>query len=85
MSGFHYVSATDWGFPYADCRDTVKGLYEAFGPDRLCWGSDYPVVRRAMTYQHAVEAFKACDFIPPADQERILGGALADLLAAAGA
>jgi hypothetical protein len=38
-----------------------------------------------MTYQHAVEAFKACDFIPPADQERILGGALADLLAAAGA
>jgi len=84
MSGFHYVSPTTWNFPYENCRDTVQGLYDAFGPERLCWGSDYPVVRTAMTYQHALEAFRACDFIPAADQERILGGALADLLAAAG-
>jgi L-fuconolactonase len=57
-------------------------LYEAFGPDRLCWGSDYPVVRKAMTYQQALEAFRRhCAFVPTEHKERILGGNLHRLLA----
>jgi predicted TIM-barrel fold metal-dependent hydrolase len=56
-------------------------LFDAYGPDRLCWGSDYPVVRFSMTYQHALEAFRThCDFIPAADREKILGASLARLL-----
>ncbi len=85
MSGFHYVSGTGWGYPYPDSRDVVRRLYEAYGPERLCWGSDYPVVRFSMTYQHALEAFRThCDFIPPADQALVLGGALQRLLDRAG-
>jgi len=85
LSGFHYVSRTAWDYPYPDTRDTVRRLYEAFGADRLCWGSDYPVVRAAMTYHHALEAFRThCDFVPAVDQEKILGGSLERLLAAAG-
>ena len=81
MSGWHYVSSTPWAFPYPDVEPVVRALYESFGPERLHWGSDYPVVRRAMTYQHALEAFRThCDFVPAADQARILGDSLYDLL-----
>lgn len=82
VSGFHYAAKTAWEYPYADCQWIVRGLYEHFGPERLCWGSDYPVVRRAMTYRQALEAFRThCDFIPEAHQRLILGENLQRLLA----
>ncbi|MBI2190512.1 MAG: amidohydrolase [Planctomycetes bacterium] len=82
MSGFHYVSQVSWDYPYSDCGWIVRALYEHFGPTRLCWGSDYPVVRAYMTYQHALEAFQThCPFIPEKDKAEILGGALHRLLA----
>jgi L-fuconolactonase len=85
LSGFHYASRVSWDYPYADTRDIVRSLYDSFGPERLCWGSDYPVVRFNMTYQHAVEAFRThSDFIPEADQKAILGVSLPRLLASAG-
>ena len=85
MSGFAYVSQVSWDYPYSDTGWIVRSLYEHFGPGRLCWGSDYPVVRRFMTYQHALEAFRThCTFIPEADKAQILGGTLEGLLAKAG-
>ena len=85
LSGFHYVSTVAYGYPFADCRPIVRQLYEAFGPDRLCWGSDYPVVRKALTYQQALEAFRShCDFIPEQHKARILGENLHRLFAERG-
>ena len=82
LSGFHYVSQVSWDYPYSDSLHVVRRLYEHFGPERLCWGSDYPVVRFNMTYQHALEAFRThCPFVPPAHQELILGGNLERMLA----
>ncbi|HVC34454.1 MAG TPA: amidohydrolase family protein [Chloroflexota bacterium] len=81
LSGFHYVAPVGWEYPFAACERIVRGLYEHFGPNRLCWGSDYPVVRRAMTYQHALEAFRThCTFIPEDHRARILGENLHRLL-----
>jgi predicted TIM-barrel fold metal-dependent hydrolase len=81
LSGFHYVSHVSWEYPYSDTLWIVRKLYEYYGPERLCWGSDYPVVRTHMTYRHALEAFRThCAFIPEADQARILGGNLQRLL-----
>ena len=86
LSGFHYVSQTSWDYPYPDTEPVVRQLYEHFGPERLCWGSDYPVVRFNMTYQHALEAFRThCTFVPPEHKELILGGNLERILAGAGA
>ena len=60
----------------------VRAEYEHFGPYRMCWGSDYPVVRFFMTYRQALEAFRThCTFVPEADKAWILGGTLAGLLA----
>ncbi len=84
VSGFYYGTAGEaWDFPFRDMLDTVRALYETFGARRLCWGSDYPVVRRAMTYRQALECFRTyCDFVPAADQAWVLGGTAARLLAA---
>jgi L-fuconolactonase len=86
LSGFHYLAAPNgWEYPFTNCREVARALYEHFGPDRLCWGSDYPVLRRFLTYQQALEAVRThCDFIPLADQAKILGDNLAGLLAGAG-
>jgi predicted TIM-barrel fold metal-dependent hydrolase len=82
LSGWHYVSKVRWGFPYADVEPTVRALYQAFGPERLHWGSDYPVCQlRAMTYQHTIEAFRTyAPFVPEADKARIFGDSLLALL-----
>ncbi len=59
----------------------IRSLYERFGPYRMCWGSDYPVVRFFMTYQHALEAFRThCTFVSEQDKTWILGKTLARLL-----
>jgi len=85
MSGFHYVSQVSWDYPFPDTHRVVRALYEHYGPDRLCWGSDYPVVRFDMTHRHALEAWRThCTFVPEADREKILGGTLSRLLDAAG-
>ena len=85
LSGFHYASHVSWGYPYSDTHHIVRQLYEHFGPQRLCWGSDYPVVRTNMTYQHALEAFRThCTFVPDEHKRLILGQNLADLIDRAG-
>ena len=81
LSGFHYVSAVPYNYPFPDCMPVVRQLYDAFGPDRLCWGSDYPVVRKALTYQQTLETVRQhCAFISEPDRARILGENLHDLL-----
>lgn len=81
MSGFAYVSKVSWEYPYTDTHRVVRELYEHFGASRLCWGSDYPVVRNFMTYQHSIEAFRThCTFISDDDKAEILGGTLHKLL-----
>ncbi|MEX1020990.1 MAG: amidohydrolase family protein [Litorilinea sp.] len=85
LSGFHYASEVRWDFPYSNTHWLIRRLYERFGPHRMCWGSDYPVVRQFMTYQHALEAFRThCSFVPDSDKAWILGDTLYGLLEAAG-
>ena len=82
VSGFYYSTAGPrWDFPFRDVHPFVRAIYESFGAGRMCWGSDYPVVRRAMTYRQSIECLRSyCDFISPADMELIFGRTLARLL-----
>ncbi|RPJ43197.1 MAG: hypothetical protein EHM21_11850 [Chloroflexi bacterium] len=81
LSGFAYASERSWDFPYTAVLEIVKAEYEHFGPRRMCWGSDYPVVRYYMTYRQSLEAFRAhCNFVPAEEQEWVLGKTLAELL-----
>ena len=56
LSGFHYVDTVAWDFPYPRCRPVVRALYEHFGPERLHWGSDYPVCCLTASLTRAVAA-----------------------------
>lgn len=76
VSGFYYSTQQPfWDFPFTDSIQEVVGpLYDAFGPRRLYWGSDYPVCLRNMTYPQAIECFRShCSFIPDTDKALILG------------
>ncbi|HEV2121657.1 MAG TPA: amidohydrolase family protein [Chloroflexota bacterium] len=85
LSGFHHASTPElkWEYPYPHCQRLVRGLYEHFGPDRLCWGSDYPVVRAAMTYRQSLEAVRThCrEIIPEAEMGKVLGKNMERMLA----
>ena len=82
LSGFHYVWPEQWAFPYPGCEPVVRLLLDHYGPERLHWGSDYPVVRKAMTFQHSLEAVRThcAAIIPAAAMPRILGDSLYELL-----
>lgn len=82
LSGFHYLTDQSrvWDFPYSDTRWVYEACYEAFGR-RLCWGSDFPVVKKAMTHRQSLEAFRThLGFITDEDREAIQGGTLQGLL-----
>jgi len=80
LSGFHYLTNTEWNFPYSDTHWVYKACYEAFGTN-MCWGSDFPVVKKSMTHLQSIEAFRThCDFISEPDKKAIIGGTLKGLL-----
>jgi predicted TIM-barrel fold metal-dependent hydrolase len=81
LSGFHYVSSVAWDYPYSDTFWIVRKLYEHYGPERLCWASDYPPVKLNMSYQQSLEVVrKHCTFISQQDLPLILGGNMQRLL-----
>ena len=75
LSGFHYVSAVPWEYPYADCAPVVRQLYEAFGPDRLVCGSDWPVALLNGSYEQVWhETLHVIDDVAPQHAELLLAG-----------
>jgi L-fuconolactonase len=81
LSGFGYAVTDGWNFPCAPALAMVKALYENFGAHRLCWGSDYPVSQRYMTYRQTLEIVRThCAFIPNGDMQQVLGGTMRTLL-----
>lgn len=83
LSGFHYAVGLEngWDYPHPSAMWIAEGLHAAFGAGRLCWGSDFPALSRAMTYKQALEIVRLhCRFLQPGDLEPILGGTLKRLL-----
>jgi predicted TIM-barrel fold metal-dependent hydrolase len=65
-------------YPFADAYPWVKRVYEAFGPDRLVWGTGYPGAARAAYGRPTLQQELALvrEKIPifsAADREKILG------------
>jgi predicted TIM-barrel fold metal-dependent hydrolase len=50
----HTWSLSKQPYPWADTHDQVKRLYDAFGPSRLMWGTDWPVSERHATYEQTL-------------------------------
>lgn len=62
-------------YPFRDTWDQVKALYDAFGPQRLMWGTDWPAVENFCGYAKALALVRdEMDFLNKEDKRWILGG-----------
>lgn len=57
-------------YPHEDTFPTFRRLYDAFGPERLMWGTNFPGVLKGVGYLPALEMFsKHLDFLTDSDKE----------------
>jgi predicted TIM-barrel fold metal-dependent hydrolase len=66
-------------YPYKDTFPLVKRVYDAYGPDRLLWGTGFPGATRAQAERPSLEQELALiereiPFFTDADRAKILGG-----------
>lgn len=63
----------------ADLKPYVDHIIAAFGPDRMMWGSDWPVCRLAATYgRWRRVALRLTEHLPDPARARIFGGTAAE-------
>jgi len=84
LSGMGNVAGPDDEYPYASLHWITAAIIEAFGPDRLVWGSDYPVSRRHMTYAQTRALVERHAPLDEAARAGVMGGNMGRLLADAG-
>ena len=75
-----YVKFTPQGhksqedYPFKDTHGAFQKIYDAFGPQRLMWGTDFPHVIRDLGYGRALDLFREhMDFLSAEDKEWLLG------------
>lgn len=68
-------------YPFGDVHEMVKRVYNAFGPNRMLWGTDHTqsMARDLCDYKQHVDIMRhdAAKYIPADDLQLIMGGALA--------
>ncbi len=54
----HTWSLSRQPYPWLDAQEHVKRLYAAFGPQRLMWATDWPLVEQVSTYARALSVVR---------------------------
>jgi predicted TIM-barrel fold metal-dependent hydrolase len=47
----HTWSISRQAYPWLDAQEYVKRLYAVYGPERLMWGTDWPVCKKWTSYE----------------------------------
>jgi predicted TIM-barrel fold metal-dependent hydrolase len=66
-------------YPFADLRPALRRLVEAYGPERLMWGTDITRETIGHTYGEALGWLLEADVLRPDEQAQLLGGTLRSL------
>jgi predicted TIM-barrel fold metal-dependent hydrolase len=70
----HLWSLSKEAFPYKDTHDQLRRIYDAFGRERLMWGTDWPMCQKHCTYAQAVRLYRdEIKFFSDEDRQWILG------------
>lgn len=70
----HTWSLSRQPYPYRDSLEQVRRLYDVFGPERLMWGTDWPLVERYCGYAGALKLVtEEMTFLTEEDKRWILG------------
>jgi len=71
----HLWSLSREKYPYRDTHDQVKRLHGQFGPQRLMWGTDWPLVEKHCGYAKALALYRdELAFLTAEDKRWLLGG-----------
>ena len=54
----HTWSLSKQPYPWLDSQEHVKRLHQAFGPQRLMWATDWPIVEGNSTYAKALSVVR---------------------------
>jgi L-fuconolactonase len=54
----HTWSISKQDYPWRDAQEYVKRLYDTFGPQRLMWATDWPIVEGHSTYARALSVVR---------------------------
>jgi predicted TIM-barrel fold metal-dependent hydrolase len=54
----HTWSISKQPYPWLDAQEYVKRLHQAFGPQRLMWATDWPIVEGHSTYDRALSVVR---------------------------
>jgi L-fuconolactonase len=54
----HTWSLSKQPYPWLDAQEHVKRLHDAFGPQRLMWATDWPIVEDRATYAQALSVVR---------------------------
>jgi predicted TIM-barrel fold metal-dependent hydrolase len=68
-------SLSDASYPFTDLWPLLDRYLEAYGPDRLMWGSDWTRVHNA-SYREGVDYLRESDRLTPDVADALLGGTL---------
>lgn len=63
-------------FPYPDIWDPLGRVFDAFGFERLMWGTDWTRAINVLSYEQGVEAFRVTDRLTDGEREKLMGGTL---------
>jgi predicted TIM-barrel fold metal-dependent hydrolase len=63
-------------FPFDDLWEPIGRMIDAFGVDRLMWGTDWTRAVGHCSYHDAVAAFRDTDHLSDADRSALMGGTL---------
>lgn len=66
-------------YPYNDIWDPVCRMIDAFGIDRCLWGTDWTRAVNLLTFQQAVDAFRATSRFSDSDKLKLMGANTARL------
>ncbi len=72
VSGLHY-----WGdhYPFPKGQDNLRAAYDAFGPERMMWGSDFPHILFGYGYVRCCNFIRRdIDWLSQEEKDLILGG-----------
>ncbi|PXA97523.1 hypothetical protein DMC47_13275 [Nostoc sp. 3335mG] len=80
FSGMGNVAAPEQDYPYAALSWLPRQMAQAFGAERLIWGSDWPVSRRHMTYRQSLMLLSRHGSFSAGEHAGIAGGNIKRLL-----
>lgn len=64
----------EWRYPFPTYLSRLRIVYEALGPDRLMWGTDWPWLEGMAKYPQLVDSIRDhADFMSEAEKEAFLG------------